>query len=79
MCVESGAVAAVQVLHLGRAHQHMGLACGGIHVHQFAAIQIGQMLPIGRPCELVRRHADQRPMRKDRVDCKRLLGRLCGH
>ena len=69
-----GVVAAVQVVHLGGAHQHVGLAGGGIHIHQFAAIEIRQMLSVGRPGELVGRLADQRSMRKDGLDGERLFG-----
>ncbi len=56
----------------------MGLARRGIQIHQFAAIEIGQVLSVGRPGELVRRHADQRPVGKDRFDRERLFGGLRG-
>ena len=71
-----GVVAGVQVVHLRRAHQHMGLARRGIHIHQFAAIEIRQMLSVGRPGELAGRLADQRPMGKDGIDSERLFRRL---
>ena len=37
--------------HLGAAHHHVRLAGAGIQIHQFAAIEIGQVLSVGRPGE----------------------------
>ena len=51
----------------------MRLAGGGIHIHQLAAIEIGQMLSVGRPGELVGRLADERAMREDCFDRRALL------
>src|SRR5579859_5176828 len=70
---------------LGAAHQHVRLARSRIEIHQLTAIEISQMLAIGRPGKFAGRGADRRSMRKDLLDSEglwrsrlRLRRSLCG-
>ncbi len=55
----------VERCHFGGAHHHMHLAGDRIHIHQLAAVEIGQMLSVGRPGERLGRPWNQRAVRED--------------
>src|ERR1700722_5994411 len=56
----------------------MYLAGDGIDIHQLAALEIGQMLSIGRPGKRLGRFGNERAVREDGLNRERLLWRLCG-
>ena len=73
-----GAVTAAEWIHFGGAHHHVRLAGDGIHIHQLAAIEIGQMLAVGRPGKRLGRLGNQRAVREDGFNRELLLRRLRG-
>ncbi len=71
-----GAGLAVERSHFGGAHHHVHFAGDGIHIHQLAALEIGQMLSIGRPGERLGRPWNQRAVREEVFNRELLLRRL---
>jgi len=56
----------------GAADEDVRLAGRGVEIDEFAAIEIGEMFPVGRPCEALWRLTGQRAVAKDSVHRKRL-------
>jgi hypothetical protein len=77
IAVTLGAVVVGEWNHLCRAHHHVDFAGRGIHIHQLAAIEIAQVLAVGRPVELCRRLGDQSAVRKDCLNGELAILRLC--
>ena len=77
IAVALGAGLACERSHFYGAHHHVYLAGDGIYVHQFAAVQVGHMLSVGRPGKGLRRLGNQRAGREDGLNRELLLRRLC--
>jgi hypothetical protein len=60
---------------LGAADEDMGFSGCGIKVNELAAIDIGEVLAVGRPGEALRRMADERAMGEEVFNGERLCGR----
>ena len=65
---------------LGAAHQHMRLGSARVRsrlqIHQFAVVNISQVLRVRRPGKILRRMPDHGPMRINCFHGQRLLGSL---